>query len=129
MSEEKKDELLEDHLADVAAMCHHYMGTLVKAAAEVDEGELTQDQLEGFLTNMVEALAPTIRKLPDEPAEWYAVGFERIGWNVAANRPFPRQGVEGVDTMEVVQWLDKAYNQAIDADEEEESLGAEEKLL
>ena len=68
-------------------------------------------------------------QLPDEPAEWYAVGFERIGWNVAANRPFPRQGVEGVDTMEVVQWLDKAYNQAIDADEEEESLGAEEKLL
>lgn len=78
LTEEQKEEQVETNLQDVAALCKHYMQTLLGAAADTeDDGEalvcvtssphgvvaeslcavaadLSQEQLEAFLSNMVE---------------------------------------------------------------------------
>lgn len=72
-------------------------------------GEPLPEQLGYFLEGLVGSLAPRLRQVPEEVSEWFADGFEKIGWDVVTNTP-----IEGqlADSVEVMNWLDRAYTQA-----------------
>eukprot|EP00658_Telonema_sp_P-2_P078159 TRINITY_DN7252_c0_g1_i1.p1 TRINITY_DN7252_c0_g1~~TRINITY_DN7252_c0_g1_i1.p1 ORF type:complete len:134 (+),score=21.08 TRINITY_DN7252_c0_g1_i1:361-762(+) len=73
-------------------------------------GEPLPEQMGFFLEGLVGSLAPRFRQCPEEVSEWFADGFEKIGWDVVTNAPVPGRNLE--DSVEVLSWLDKAYSQA-----------------
>ena len=59
LTEEQKDEHLETNLQDVAALCKHFMQTLIAAADE----DTPSEQIANFIHKVVEDLAPILRKV------------------------------------------------------------------
>ena len=57
---------------------------------------------------------PLPPQLPDEPAEWFAVGFEKLGWNVSTNEPAVVFNEENrLRVFAIMEWLDKAHNHVV----------------
>lgn len=73
-------------------------------------GEPLPEQMGFFMEGVVGSLAPRLRQVPEEVSEWFADGFEKIGWDVVTNAPIP--GAPMVDSVEALNWLDKAFTQA-----------------
>lgn len=71
-------------------------------------GEPLPEQMGYFLEGLVGSLAPRLRQVPEEVSDWFADGFEKIGWDVVSNSALPGLKEAG----EVMEWLDKAYTQA-----------------
>lgn len=78
-------------------------------------GEPLIEQMGFFLEGLVAQLAPRLRQVPEEVSDWFADGFEKIGWNVVTNSVLGDGYVLG-DSAAVLDWLDKAYMQANDSD-------------
>jgi len=78
-------------------------------------GEPLPEQMGFFLEGLVSQLAPRLRQVPEEVSEWFADGFEKIGWNVMGNALMGDGYMLG-DSIAVLDWLDKAHTQANDSD-------------
>lgn len=78
-------------------------------------GEPLPEQMGFFLEGLVSQLAPRLRQVPEEVSEWFADGFEQIGWNVMGNCEMGDGYMLG-DSIAVLEWLDKAHTQANDSD-------------